>query len=371
MKKIIIALTIMLMTASVAAADIVYLRDGRQVRGTLLGFISGRFVVKVDRRFTGSGGGAPVRNPEGQNDADLQFFRPGEVERIEIEGRSLDEMRYESSNVLVPLESNWIDTGIDLRRNEKVQVSATGTILAGRNRITPDGLRSNDPNAPLPRAAEGMLIGAVGDERDAPIFELGSTKEFVADRDGRLYLTANRANYSDARGNFSVQIRRERDLTALDNNDTTGRGRRNRTGLGRSRNGQPVDNRRNREPRETSIDVAATSRGTDSGVEVRAGDQITFTATGTIVAGRRIGSVGPEGAATSGFGSIVGTRPVPSSGAGALIAYIRTADGQTSTPFLVGSSLTYTATADGRLYLAVNDDNYSDNSGNFTVRIRH
>ena len=158
-------------------------------------------------------------------------------------------MRYESSNVLVPLESNWIDTGIDLRRNEHVQVTATGTILVGRSRITPDGLRSTDPSAPLPRAAEGMLIGAVGDERDAPVFELGSNKEFVADRDGRLYLTANRASYSDARGNFSVQIRRERDLAALDADDTTGRGRRNRTGLGRSRDRLPGDGRRNREPR--------------------------------------------------------------------------------------------------------------------------
>jgi hypothetical protein len=384
MKKIIIALTILLVAASVATADTIYLRDGRQVHGTLLGFINGRFVVRVDRRYiatgstgtgistgtgTGTVSGTPVRNPEGQRDSGLEFFRPGEVERIEIEGRA-DELRYENASVQVPLESNWIDTGIDLRRNEKVQVSATGTILAGRNRITPDGLRSNDPNSPLPRAAEGMLIGAVGDERDAPIFELGSAKEFVADRDGRLYLTANRGNYSDAHGNFSVQIRRERDLTALDD-DTTGRGRRRGTGLGRSRDRLPGDGRRIREPREISVEVAATSRGTDAGVEVRAGDQITFTATGTIVAGRRIGSVGPEGAATSGFGSIVGTRPVPSSGAGALIAYIRTTDGQSSTPFLIGSSLTYTATADGRLYLAVNDDNYSDNSGSFTVKIRH
>jgi len=368
MKKIIIALTILLVAASVAAADTIYLRDGRQIRGTLLGFISGRFVVRVDSRDVSSTPADDRVGIQRRGVPELQYFRPAEVERIEIEGRA-DDLRYENSSVTVPLESNWIDTGIDLRRNEKVQVSATGTILAGRNRITPDGLRSNDPNAPLPRAAEGMLIGAVGDERDAPVFELGSTREFVADRDGRLYLTANRANYSDARGNFSVQIRRERDLTALD--DTTGRGRRRGTGLGRSRDRLPGDVRRNREPTETSIDVAATSRGTDSGVEVRAGDQITFTATGTIVAGRRIGSVGPEGAATSGFGSIVGTRPVPSSGAGALIAYIRTTDGQSSTPFLIGSSLTYTATADGRLYLAVNDDNYSDNSGSFTVKIRH
>jgi hypothetical protein len=88
------------------------------------------------------------------------------------------------------------------------------------------------------------------------------------------------------------------------------------------------------------------------------------------VAGQRAGSVGPEGGRSSGFGSIVSARPVPSAGVGALIGYIRTADGQTQ-PFFIGSSLTYNATTDGRLYLAINDDNYNDNSGSFTVRIRY
>src|SRR6185295_10222788 len=99
MKKIIIALTILLMAVSVAAADTIYLRDGRQVRGTLLGFISGRFVVRVKPRYR-TNSTAPVRTPGGNPEAvELQYFRPNEVERIEIEGRSLDEMRYESTTI--------------------------------------------------------------------------------------------------------------------------------------------------------------------------------------------------------------------------------------------------------------------------------
>lgn len=381
MRKIILALTITLLAASFVAADTIYLRDGRQVRGTLLGFISGRFVVRVDRRYQ-TGGGVPVRNPGGgaREEGELQYFRPNEVERIEIEGRSLDEMRYENSTVLVTLESNWIDTGVDLRRNERVLINASGTILAGRARITPDGLRSTDANSPLPRAAEGMLIGAIGDERDAPIIELGSTKEFVADRDGRLYLTANRGSYTDARGNFTVQIRGERDLAALENGDDTAGRRRNRTGVIRSRERRPGDgtgrlpgddSRRNRSPRELTIEVPGTSRGTDAGIDVRAGDQITFTASGTVVAGRRIGNVGPEGGRATGFGSIVGTKPVPTAGPGALVGYIRLADGQTSPAFLIGNQLVFTATADGRLFLAINDDDYSDNGGSFNVTIKY
>jgi hypothetical protein len=360
MKKLVLALLIALFSASFVAADTIYLRDGRSVRGTLLGFINGRFAVRVNN--------ARVDNNTAREDGEIVFFRPNEVERIEIDGRSLDDLRYETKTVEVTLAPNWIDSGIDLRRNERVQVSASGTIVAGRSRITPDGLRSTDPTAPLPRAAEGVLIGAVGEDSNAPIIELGGSREFAAERDGRLYLTVNRGSYTDARGAFTVQIKRERDMTAQNDQEY---GRRNPTGRIRSRNRGTVAGGPDRAPRELTIDVAGTSRGTDTNLDVRAGDQITFTAGGTVIAGRRIGQVGPEGARSTGFGSVIGTRPVASAGAGALIGYIRTPDGQTSQPFLIGSQSTISAPVDGRLYLAINDDDYSDNGGSFSVKITY
>ena len=362
MRRIILALAIVLFAASFAAADTIHLRDGRTIHGTLLGFSNGRFVVRVEARYV-TNSESSIRNPGTSDQGEIQYFRPDEVERIEIEGRSLDDTRFETSSVQVTLESNWIDTGINLRRNQRVQIDASGVITAGRSRITPDGLRTTDPTSPLPSAAEGMLIGAVGDDRTAPILELGTTREFTADRDGRLYLTANRGSYADARGSFTVQIKRERGV------DSAGSDR--RPGRIRSRNRQSTDDfGRNRTPQEVTINVPGTSRSTDTGIDVRSGDQITFTATGTVVAGRRTGEVGPEGGRNTGFGSIVGTKPVPSAGPGALIGFIRMSDGQTSQAFLIGSQLTFTVPADGRLILAINDDDYSDNSGSFSVRIR-
>lgn len=356
MKKVVLAFLTIVLLATVVAADTLYLRDGRSLRGTLLGFINGRFAFRV-AGVRATGGGVSTRD-----DGEIQFFRPNEVERLEIDGRSLDELKFETRTVDVSLGPNWIDSGLDLRRNQRVQVSASGTILVGRARITPDGLRSTDPNSPLPRAAEGMLIGAIGNEPNSPIIELGTAREFTADRDGRLYLTANRGSYSDARGSFTVQIRQERDLTARDDNDNPFR----RTEPG----GRPRA-RTSRTQQDIVIDVAGTSRGTDTSIDVRMGDQLTLSATGTVVAGRRIGEVGPEGGRSGGFGSIVGTRPVPSAGPGALIGYIRMDNGQTSQPFLVGSQLTLSVPADGRLYLAINDDDYSDNGGVFKVTIRY
>lgn len=366
MKKIILALAILLLTASFAGADTIYLRDGRTIRGTLLGFVNGRFVVRVEPRYTTMPSATTDPNVARSrtNEGEIQYFRPNEVERIEIDGRALDDARFETRTVQVTLDPNWIDSGVDLKRGERVQISASGVITAGRTRITPDGLQRTDPTAPLPRAKEGELIGAVGDDSRAPIMELGSSREFTADRDGRLYLTANRGSFNDARGSFTVQIKRERDLTALDDQNDTNRPR---NPGGRSRTRQPVETTQ----REVTINVPGTSRGTDTGIDVRAGDQIFFTASGTIIAGQRVGQVGPEGATSTGFGAVVNARPVPSAGVGALIALIRMANGQLSQPYLVGSQLAGTIPVDGRLILLVNDDNYSDNSGSFSVRIKY
>src|SRR5882672_69112 len=368
MRKFILALTLTLLAASFAVADTIYLKDGRTIRGTVLGFTNGRFVVRVENRYT-TQSTEVARNRT--NEGEIQYFRPAEVDHIEIDGRNLDEARLETRSVQVTLDSNWVDSGVDLRRGQKVQVNASGVIMAGRNRITPDGLRSTDPTSPLPRAAEGELIGAIGDDPRAPILELGSTREFTADRDGRLYLTANRGSFSDTRGSFTVQIKSERDLNALDNPDD-----RRRTPGVRSRDRFPTDQvdrtrNRDRSQQEITVSVPGTSRGVDTGIDVRSGDPINIIATGTIIAGQRVGQVGPDGASSTGFGSVVNARPVPSAGVGALIAYVRMANGQLSQPYLVGSRLDGTIPADGRLILAINDDNYGDNSGSFSVRIRY
>jgi hypothetical protein len=387
MKKIIFALLLLFVCAPLASADTIYLRDGRSVRGTVLGFIGGRFAVRVETTGSSTSG---TTTGGGAGQGEVQFFRPNQIERIEIDGRSLDEARFSTRNVEVGLTANWIDSGVDVRRGERLQVKATGTIVAGRARITPGGLRSTDPTAPLPRAAEGVLIGAIGNEPDSPIIEIGIGRDFVADRDGRLYLTANRGTYTDARGAYNVEVRRERDLSPRRrDNSAASRNNNNDEELdddifgSRSTSPAPVrsrtrgsdDNRntndpiRNRQPREVTIDVPGNSRGIDTGLELRSGDQVSVSATGTVIAGRRAGEVSPDGGRVSGLG-IVSAYPVPTAGVGALIGYIRLTNGQTTAPFIIGSQQSFAAQSDGRLFLLVNDDNYNDNSGAFTARIR-
>lgn len=386
---------LVMLTAGVAAADTVYLRDGRVVRGTVLGFIGGRFAVRVGTSAAPSGTTARPSDEDGE----VQFFRTRDIDRVEIDGRSLDEARFDTRTVEVSLGPNWIDSGVDLRRGERVSVNASGTITAGRSRIMPGGLRSTDPNAPLPRAAEGVLIGAISDDPSAPIVEIGLSRDFQADRDGRLYLTVNRSNYNDARGSFTARVRRERDFSPTRRNNTAqnrdqnsvegeedgifdtpsrpartrprGGGTGSGTGTGNTNDPFGTPRNDNQGPREITVEVPGNSQGMDTGLDMRAGDRVTIAATGTIVAGQRAGSVSPNGR-QGGAGAILGNPryPFPAAGAGALLGVLRTTDGQQSQPFLVGAQSTFNAPADGRLYLLINDDNYNDNSGAFSVRIR-
>ena len=398
MKKLVLVLLIILASLSIASADTIYLRGGTTLRGTVLGFINGRFAVQLT-----AGATLPVR-PVNNNTqpsttsatrtvsaGEVIFLRPRDIDRIELDGRSLDDARYQTRTVDVSLGSNWVDSGVDVRRGERVRVDATGTIYAGRSRITPVGLSTADPSAPLPRGAEGALIGVIGNDSDSPIIEIGAGREFVADRDGRLYLTANRSSYTDARGAFSVRIRKEIDLTTMaraddnrnpnDNSyDPFGLPDETGTGAAPIRSRQPGnydpynpnrDTRRSGRTLERVIAVQGNEqRGADTGIDLRSGDQVTITSTGSVTAGRRAGVVSPEGGRQS-AGAVFGATgyPVPTAGVGALIGYILSSNGQTSQPFYVGNQLTFTVPADGRLFLMVNDDNYSDNSGSFSARI--
>jgi hypothetical protein len=399
MKKLVLVLLIVLGSVSIAAADTIFLRGGTTLRGNVLGFINGRFAIQLTSNATvpvNQGGnrnqGGTAGTTRNVRAGEVVFLRPRDIERIEIDGRSLDDARYQTRTVDVSMDPNWIDTGVDLKRGDRVRVDATGSINVGRRRISPAGLSTTDPNSPLPRAAEGELIGAIGNDYDSPIIEIGASREFVADRAGRLYLTPNLAARSSdsfyGSGVYKAQVRKEVDLAALTRADDN----RNQTddtydpfgfpgdssaGPAGTRSRQPGNNpnssggRRNNRTLEKVVDVPGNQqRGVDTGIELRTGDQITITATGSVTAGRRAGVVSPDGgrqSAASVFGATA--YPVPTAGVGALVGYILQANGQMSQAFMVGSQSTLTTPIDGRLYLMVNDDNYTDNSGSFSARI--
>jgi len=84
MKKILLAALFIIATASFAVADTIYLRDGRTIRGTLLGFVNGQFVVRVEAGNFPTATTDPNVARRRRDAADIQYFRPDEIDRIEI-----------------------------------------------------------------------------------------------------------------------------------------------------------------------------------------------------------------------------------------------------------------------------------------------
>ena len=109
--------------------------------------------------------------------------------------------------------------------------------------------------------------------------------------------------------------------------------------------------------------VQADRRWTDTGIDVRLTDRISFTATGQIrLSSERTDLSGPEGSSS---GRRIPTAPVPQAAAGVLIARIGESEA-----FAVGTrTAPVRAPRTGRLFLGINDDRTADNQGAFRVEV--
>jgi hypothetical protein len=115
--------------------------------------------------------------------------------------------------------------------------------------------------------------------------------------------------------------------------------------------------------RARQIIVSADVPWNDAGIDVRSGQTIYFEATGNVRWGRDRRD-GPEGEDNSPSNP---NRPLPNRPAAALIGKV----GNTSQDyFFIGAEQgAIRVRSSGRLYLGINDDFLSDNSGNFRVTI--
>ena len=111
--------------------------------------------------------------------------------------------------VMVSGQSDWVDTGIDLRVNDMISVSATGRVYydSGRDRYAdPNGAigRPATAGAPIPYRDIGALVGKIG--IGAP-FEVGAElTNFRAATAGRLMLRVNDDVLRDNSGQFNVTV---------------------------------------------------------------------------------------------------------------------------------------------------------------------
>jgi hypothetical protein len=115
-----------------------------------------------------------------------------------------------------------------------------------------------------------------------------------------------------------------------------------------------------------NVTVAANVPWTDTGIDVSPGDKLHITATGTVDFSDKSG-VGPKGA-ERGWKDTLLALNVASAGRGALVGKV--GNDAAALPFLIGADTTITVPAAGRLFLGVNQAEFSKpTGGKFQVAI--
>ncbi|MCU0238171.1 MAG: LecA/PA-IL family lectin [Pyrinomonadaceae bacterium] len=103
--------------------------------------------------------------------------------------------------------NGWTNAGWVVKRGQKIRISGSGRISLGNGRYsTPSGVSSlPDSGKLLKNEATGVLIAVIGDDNN-DFITIGDSREFVAQRDGILFLGINEGNLDDNSGAFDVTI---------------------------------------------------------------------------------------------------------------------------------------------------------------------
>ena len=241
------ALSVIVLSLCVFAfADTVRLKDGSIVKGRVVGFRDGQFVILIGDgarqrqmtyysdeisaiEFDSSANTAVNQKPNNSNTIvtipvqnQMPSVTPTNNSNID-NGNPVNNPQIINSNtaannrpkpiqisakVLADNTSNgWTNTGWVVKKGQKIRISGTGRISIGNGRYTtPSGVASlADTEKLMKDKPTGGMIAVVGDDNNDFIF-VGSAVEFTAKRDGSLFLGVNEGYLDDNSGAFEVVV---------------------------------------------------------------------------------------------------------------------------------------------------------------------
>jgi len=109
--------------------------------------------------------------------------------------------------------NGWTNSGWVVKKGQKIRISGEGEIsLGGGRKSDPSGISElEDTGKLLKSVPTGALIAVVGDDNNDFIY-IGSSREFTATRDGSLFLGVNEGNLNDNSGTYNVKVEIQPDL---------------------------------------------------------------------------------------------------------------------------------------------------------------
>lgn len=260
LNSIVALLLVLALSAATAFADTIRLKDGSVIRGQVVGFNNQQFTVVIGEGSRGRRSqitiwmedvesiefdsarnaalGLPGSDNSGQTSRPVstsstptrppvQQPRPSTTTTPQTTRPDPDETASQPASAPASNQSatffqvntrvrgdntanGWTNSGLVVRRGQRLRINATGRVMLGGGRIsTPTGVTGIQDNEKLMRSyPTGGLIAVIGDDNDDFIF-VGQRREFIAQRDGVLFLGVNEGNLNDNTGAYDVIIEAE------------------------------------------------------------------------------------------------------------------------------------------------------------------
>jgi hypothetical protein len=234
-----------------ALADTIRLKDGSVIRGQVIGFKDQQFTVLIgsgsqgrrsrttiyvediesiefdsattaaasalaneDTATTSPNSTAPVYQPPRSNPpADTSNNLPPRINN-QTNNQSLPSSSPTFFTIKVAVRADnanngWSNSGLVVRKGQRLRITATGRVSLGGGRFaTPAGIPGTDNDKLMRTEATGALIAVIGDDNDDFLL-IGTRRDFVAQRDGVLFLGVNEGNLADNTGTYDVVIEAE------------------------------------------------------------------------------------------------------------------------------------------------------------------
>lgn len=237
--RLVMSFCLVLSMVAMAFADTIRLKDGSMVKGKIVSFAGGKFTVAIGegtRRRQLTFGASEIESiqfdtpqtpsnsmqtantdTDKNTPADIPVITVGQNNRPADSTASAPPPKNSNAvgkaigfdlQVLADNTANgWTNSGWVVKKGQRIRIAGDGRVSLGNGRYTTaSGISSlSDNEKLLKNVATGALIAVIGDDNNEFIF-IGANREFVADRDGALFLGVNEGNLDDNSGAFDVKI---------------------------------------------------------------------------------------------------------------------------------------------------------------------
>jgi len=238
--RLLLAAAVALSLVAPTLADTVRLKDGSVIRGQVIGFRDQQFTIMIGGGARGRRGQTTVYAEDVESiEFDSTNTPPTDTASNSTTGNSQptrpsqsadDGVNYPRTSDPPPTtpaatptfftikvgvradntNNGWTNSGLVVRKGQRLKISASGRVSLGRGRFSlPGGVSTIPDNDKLMRnEATGALIAVIGDDNDDFIL-IGPRREFVAQRDGVLFLGVNEGDLTDNTGSYDIVIEAE------------------------------------------------------------------------------------------------------------------------------------------------------------------